>query len=93
VLDLPDGGVVSGRSLALARSRSSASVSGQAKVRVEGASAPPWQSYYSTDANDLHALSVVLRRPIRRMEIALRQCVLGHFAGGRYLAGQSRVNR
>ena len=26
-------------------------------------------------ANDLYALSVVLRRPIRRMEIALRQCV------------------
>jgi hypothetical protein len=26
-------------------------------------------------AGDPHALSVVLRRPIRRMEIALRQCV------------------
>jgi hypothetical protein len=65
------GAWLAGRSLAVARSRSSASVSGPGKGSSRGASAPPWQSYYSTDANDLYALSVVLRRPIRRMEIAL----------------------
>jgi hypothetical protein len=39
-LDLPHGGVVGGRSLALARSRSSASVSGPAKGSSRGAQAP-----------------------------------------------------
>ena len=50
-------------------------------LRILIAAAVSWQvcemgaGVRNWKVNDPHALSVVLRRPVRRMEVALRQCV------------------